>query len=165
MDCSPPDSSVHGILQARILDWVPMPFSRGSSRPSDQTLVSHAAGRFFTASATRKAQVPQGKEANPPPPPTQEMQLTHQSTGPRKSKLARSQARAAGRSHEARPVGAGGRGGAQFPSPSMLPFVILRPLEGTGVVWLGISPQVPTLEPLARFALGNTSLKPSLDSI
>ena len=62
-------------------------------------------------------------------------------------------------------MGAGGRGGVQFPSPSLLPFVILRPLEGTGVVWLGILPQVPTLEPLARFALGNTSLKPGLDSI
>ena len=35
MDCSPPGSSVHGILQARILEWVAMPFSRGSSRPRD----------------------------------------------------------------------------------------------------------------------------------
>ena len=35
MDCSPPGSSVHGILQARILDWVAMPFSRGSSQPRD----------------------------------------------------------------------------------------------------------------------------------
>ena len=33
MDCSPPDSSVHGILQARILEWVAIPFSRGSSQP------------------------------------------------------------------------------------------------------------------------------------
>ena len=46
MDYSPPGSSVHGILQARILEWVAIPFSRGSSR--DQTLVPHIAGRFFT---------------------------------------------------------------------------------------------------------------------
>ena len=37
MDCSAPDSSVHGILQARILEWVATPFSRGSSPPRDQT--------------------------------------------------------------------------------------------------------------------------------
>jgi len=37
MDCSPPGSSVHGILQARILEWVAVPFSRGSSQPRDQT--------------------------------------------------------------------------------------------------------------------------------
>ena len=35
LDCSPPGSSVHGILQARILEWVAMPFSRGSSQPKD----------------------------------------------------------------------------------------------------------------------------------
>ena len=40
MDCSPPGSSVHGILQARILEWVTMPSSGGSSRPRDQTQVS-----------------------------------------------------------------------------------------------------------------------------
>ena len=40
MDCSPPGSSVHGILQARILEWVAMPSSRGSSRPRDWTWVS-----------------------------------------------------------------------------------------------------------------------------
>ena len=45
--CSPPGSPVHGILQARILEWVAIPFSRGSSRPKDWTLVSHIAGRFF----------------------------------------------------------------------------------------------------------------------
>ena len=48
MDCSPPGSSVHGILQARILEWVAIPFSRGSSQPRDRTLVSYIAGRFFT---------------------------------------------------------------------------------------------------------------------
>ena len=41
MDCSPPGSSVHGILQARILEWVAMPSSRGSSQPRDQTHVSY----------------------------------------------------------------------------------------------------------------------------
>ena len=40
MDCSPPGSSVHGILQARILEWVVLPSSRGSSQPRDRTLVS-----------------------------------------------------------------------------------------------------------------------------
>ena len=40
LDCSPPGSSVHGILQARILEWVAMPSSRGSSRPRDRTCVS-----------------------------------------------------------------------------------------------------------------------------
>ena len=41
MDCSPPGSSVHGILQARILEWVAMPSSRESFRPRNQTLVSY----------------------------------------------------------------------------------------------------------------------------
>ena len=44
MDCSPPGSSVHGILRARILEWVAISFSRGSSRPRDQTQVSRIAG-------------------------------------------------------------------------------------------------------------------------
>ena len=51
MDCGPPGSSVHGILQARILEWVAISFSRGSSRPRDQTtsFASPAlAGGFFT---------------------------------------------------------------------------------------------------------------------
>ena len=52
MDCSSPDSSVHEILQIRILEWVAMPFSRGSSRSRDRTQVSHTAGRFFTGWAT-----------------------------------------------------------------------------------------------------------------
>ena len=55
MDCSPPGSSVHGILQARILEWVAMPSSRGSSQSTDQTQVSCIAGRFFTIWATREA--------------------------------------------------------------------------------------------------------------
>ena len=48
MDCSPPGSSVHEILQARILEWVDITFSRGSFWPKDQTRVSAIAGRFFT---------------------------------------------------------------------------------------------------------------------
>ena len=48
MDCSPPGSSVRGILQARILEWVAMPSSRGSSRPRDRSQVYPVAGRFFT---------------------------------------------------------------------------------------------------------------------
>ena len=54
-DRSLPGSSVHGILQARVLDWVAIPFSRGSSRSRDWTQVSCIAGRFFTVWATRKA--------------------------------------------------------------------------------------------------------------
>ena len=55
MDCSPPGSSVHGILQARVLEWVAIPFSRGSSRPRDWTQVSHIPGRRFNLWATREA--------------------------------------------------------------------------------------------------------------
>ena len=55
MDCNPPGSSVHGILQARILEWVAIPFSRGSSQPRDWTQVSCNEGRFFTIWATREA--------------------------------------------------------------------------------------------------------------
>ena len=47
MDCSPPGSSVHGILQARILEWVAISFFRGSFQHRDQTLVSCLADRFF----------------------------------------------------------------------------------------------------------------------
>ena len=46
--CNPVDYTVHGILQARILEWVAFSFSRGSSQPRDQTQVSHIAGGFFT---------------------------------------------------------------------------------------------------------------------
>ena len=55
MDCNPPGTSVHGILQERILEWVAVPSSRGSSKPRDGTQVSHIAGRFFTVWATREA--------------------------------------------------------------------------------------------------------------
>ena len=47
--CDPMDYTVHGILQARILGWVAVPFSRGSSQPRDQLQVSHIAGGFFTS--------------------------------------------------------------------------------------------------------------------
>ena len=60
MDCSPPGSSVHGILQARILEWVAISSSRGSSPPGIKpaSLMSHAsASRFFTTSATWEAHI------------------------------------------------------------------------------------------------------------
>ena len=47
--CSPIDYTVHGILQARILEWVAFAFSGGSSQPRDQTQGSRIAGRFFTS--------------------------------------------------------------------------------------------------------------------
>ena len=49
--------SVHRILQARILEWVAIPFSKGSSQPRNGTQVSCIAGRFFTVWGTREAQV------------------------------------------------------------------------------------------------------------
>ena len=55
MNYSPPGSSVHRVLQARILEWVAMPSSRRSSWPRDRTQVSHLAGRFFTIWATGEA--------------------------------------------------------------------------------------------------------------
>ena len=70
MDCTPPGSSVHGILQARILEWVAIPFSRGSSRFMDQmnpcrrgdrTLISCVVGGFFTVWAMVKPLVVRGK--------------------------------------------------------------------------------------------------------
>ena len=51
-NCSPPGFSVHGILQARILEWIAIPFSRGTSKPRDRTLFSCLKGRFFTVWAT-----------------------------------------------------------------------------------------------------------------
>ena len=54
MDCSLPGSSVHGILQTRILEWVAIPFSRGSFQPKDWTWFSCIAGRFFTVSTTKE---------------------------------------------------------------------------------------------------------------
>ena len=54
MDYSPPGSSVHGIFQARVLEWVAIFFSRGSSQPRDRTWVSHIVSRRFTHWATRE---------------------------------------------------------------------------------------------------------------
>ena len=58
VNCSPPSSSVHGILQARVLEWVAIPFARGSSRPRDRTRVSLVAGRRLALWATREASLP-----------------------------------------------------------------------------------------------------------
>ena len=55
MDCSPSGSSVLRIPQARILEWVAIPFSRGSFQPRDQTQISCIAGGFFLIRATREA--------------------------------------------------------------------------------------------------------------
>ena len=57
IDCSPPGSSVHGILQARILECIVIPFSRGPSRPRSGTRVSCIAGRFFTTEPSGTAPV------------------------------------------------------------------------------------------------------------
>ena len=54
--CNPIDYIVRGILQARILEWVAFPFSKGSSQPRDQTQVSCIAAGFFTSWPTREAQ-------------------------------------------------------------------------------------------------------------
>ena len=54
VDYSPPGSSVHGVLQARVLEWVAISFSRGSSQPRDRTQVSHIAGRCFNLWATKE---------------------------------------------------------------------------------------------------------------
>ena len=55
VDCSPPDFSVHGIVQARILEWIAMPSSRGSSWHRTQTRISCLVGEFFTHWATWEA--------------------------------------------------------------------------------------------------------------
>ena len=61
MDYSLPGSSVQGILQTRILEWVAIPFSKGSSQPRDWTQVPCIAGRFFTIWATREASPHRGR--------------------------------------------------------------------------------------------------------
>ena len=53
--CEPMNYTVHGILQARIMEWVAFPFSKVSSKPKDGTQVSRVAGGFFTSRATREA--------------------------------------------------------------------------------------------------------------
>ena len=54
MDCNLPDSSVHGIFQAVVLEWIAISFSSGSSRPRDRTQVSRIVDRRFTVWATRE---------------------------------------------------------------------------------------------------------------
>ena len=54
--CDPMGSTVRGILQARLLEWVAVPFSRGSSQPKGGTQISHIVGGFFTSWATGEAQ-------------------------------------------------------------------------------------------------------------
>ena len=54
VDCSQPGSSIHGIFQVRILEWVAIPCSRGSSWPRDRTQVSGIAGKLFTICASRE---------------------------------------------------------------------------------------------------------------
>jgi len=56
MDCSPSGISLHGIIPVRILEWVAILFSKGSSPPADQTQVSYTAGRFFPIWAIGEAQ-------------------------------------------------------------------------------------------------------------
>ena len=77
MDCSPLGSSVHGILSARILEWVAIPFSRESFWTRDQTWVSFIAGRFFTIWAIKESPFPflkckliTPREDSPDRPPT-----------------------------------------------------------------------------------------------
>ena len=60
MDYSLPDSSVHGISQARTLEWVAIPFSRGSSWPRNRAQISCMAGRFFNVWSIKEAQ-PMGR--------------------------------------------------------------------------------------------------------
>ena len=54
MDCSLPGSSLHGVFQARVLEWFAISFSRGSSHPRDRSQVSRIVGRRFTVLATRE---------------------------------------------------------------------------------------------------------------
>ena len=53
--CSPMGYRVHGILQAKVLEWVAFPLSRGSSQPRDRTQVSHIAGGFLPAESQGKS--------------------------------------------------------------------------------------------------------------
>ena len=64
IDCSPLDSSVLEILQARILEWVDIPFFRGSSWPRDWTRISYIVGRSFTVWVTREVQCSQSNSQN-----------------------------------------------------------------------------------------------------
>ena len=63
MDCSPLGSSVHGVFQARVLEWAAISFSRGSSQPRDRTWVSHIVDRRFTVWATKLWETVKDREA------------------------------------------------------------------------------------------------------
>ena len=64
--CNSMDYTIHGILQARTVKWIAVPFSRGSSSPRNQTQDSHTAGGFFTSWATREAQRgPKWRQSHP----------------------------------------------------------------------------------------------------
>ena len=65
MDCSLPRSSVHGLFQARVLEWVALSFSRRSSRPRDWTWVSCIVGRCFTIWATGNSSMKQERKVDP----------------------------------------------------------------------------------------------------
>ena len=65
--CNPMEYMIHGILQARILEWVVFPFSRGSSRPGNRTGISCIAGGFFPSWARREAQEYWSGQPFPPP--------------------------------------------------------------------------------------------------
>ena len=80
MDCSPPGSSVHGISQARILDWVAISFFRGSSQSRDQSLVSCISCRFFDHCVTWEAYDPEPKA-------TEEMDTQCQASSTNKRQL------------------------------------------------------------------------------
>ena len=66
-NCSLPGFSIHGIFQARVLEWVAISFSRGSSQPRDRTQVCRIGGRHFTAWAIREALLPWTSLLNPAP--------------------------------------------------------------------------------------------------
>ena len=87
MDCSSPGSSVHGILQARILEWTVTPFSTESSWPRDWTQVSRIAGRFFTDWATGKPKISLTLEGRALQGLAFPMQTNQTPTGPLHTKL------------------------------------------------------------------------------
>ena len=85
MDCSLPGSSICGIFQARVLEWVAISFSRGPSWPRDQTQVSRIVDRGFTVWATREVRISCKYTyipslLNPPPTPTSYASRSSQST-------------------------------------------------------------------------------------
>ena len=65
MDCIPPGSSIHGIFQAGVLEWIAISFSSWSSWSGYQTQVSHISGRRFTIWATREARSPHSQQKSP----------------------------------------------------------------------------------------------------